>query len=466
MKNIITSCSLKQFEEHIETGILMLQDQLDVPINYYTFGFFVQELNRYIAELEHPRYLAYITGGVTNNEKMLFTVHIGDRFNQEKWVESIEFTYPKDSNTTRVIPPTVKGVGSIVIEKQPRTIVPIPIVENFDYAVITGSKTKGYTKTMRNRRKSVRCKFTNYTEYVNYVSVIFDELSGCTDCLNKTLIDAFLGRFMYPEAFVATGKTIYQHLKLKDDIELNDEIKKNFKIDWEYFINNWDDNAIVIAQYKSADARRTYKGKHKSIDLIEQRVGNFEYVLTNFGKVIWEKVHALLGCFDEDVPEMETEQREEDSAFEKIEETDETDKTTAGDIEVMASPVAAINRLGTDEQLEEHLEKKVEEAKVVHMGYAKCNGCIFLDRHRKWCSKRLGFIDTLVHEECFESERPELEVAPKEEVEKICFNCKRWHSGNNPGNLKAIACRCPVQGRKTLTDHTCAKFVAIIKKED
>ena len=438
MKNIITSCSLNQFEEQISSAILMLQDQLNVPANFYALRFFVQELNRYIVELEHPRYLVYVTGEITNNEKMLFTIHIGDRFNQDEWIKSIEFSYPKDGDSS--------------IQPPKHTITQVPQVEVFGSAVITGSKTKGYTKTMHNRRKSAGCKFTNYTEYVNYVSVIFDELSGCTDCLNKTLIDAFLGRFMYPEAFIATGKIVYQHLKLKDDIELNDEIKKKFKIDWEYFINNWDDNAIVIAQYKSADARRIYKGKHKSIDLIEQRVGNFEYVLTDLGKVIWEKVHALLGCFDQ----------EEEPVSEKSEEIDET---VVGDTEVMASPTTATNRLGIDEQLEEHLEEKVKEAKVVHMGYTKCNDCLFLDKHRKWCNKRFGFIDTLVHEECFESERPEIEVAPKEEAEKICFNCKRWHSGNNPGNLKAIAYRCPVHGKKTLTDHTCNKFVAIVKKE-
>lgn len=463
MKNIITSCSLKQFEEHIETGILMIEDQVNVPINSYTFGFFVQEMYRYIAELEHPRYLAYVTGEITNNEKMLFTVHISDRFNQNEWIKTIEFAYPKGGDVVKVNPSITKdAVGGSSAQPPKPTVVPVPQVEIFESAIVTGSKTKGYTKTMGSRRKSIRCKFTNYTEYVNYVSAIFDELAGCTDCLNKTLIDAFLGRFMYPEVFIATGKIIRQHLKLKDDIELNDEVKKNFQIDWKYFIDNWSDNAITVALYKTADSTRMYKSKHKPIDLIEHRIGNFEYELTDLGKVIWEKVHCLLGLFDEDVPEMKTEKKG-DPSFEKIE---ETDGTVVGDIGVMASPTAATNRLGTDEQLEERLEEKVEEAKVVHMGYAKCNGCVFLDKHRKWCNKRFGFIDALVHEECFESERPELEVAPVEEVEKICFNCKRWHSGNNPGNLKAIAYRCPVHGKKTLTDHTCNKFVAIVRKEN
>lgn len=463
MKNIITSCSLKQFEEHIETGILMLQDQLNVPINYYTFGFFVQELNRYIAELEHPRYLAYITGGITNSEKMLFTVHIGDRFNQDEWIKTIGFAYPKGGDVVKVNPSITKdAVGGSSVQPPKPTIVPVPQVEVFESAIVTGSKAKGYTKTMGNRRKSIRCKFTNYTEYVNYVSVIFDELAGCTDCLNKTLIDAFLGRFSYPEAFVATGKIIRQHLKLKDDIELNDEVKKKFQIDWDYFINNWDDNAIVVAQYKSADAQRTYKGKHNSIDLIEQRVGNHTFVLTDFGKVVWEKVHALLGVLPEDdikdepVAEVEEEPVEEESAPEPwpVETTPEVPAEEPKEEEHAEEPVA------------ETAPVVKEEPVKAHMGFEKCSGCIFFDTKFQWCNKRSDYINNLEKADCFEEAEVKLEVAPATEVERICFNCKRWHSGNNPGNLKAIACRCPIHGKKTLTDHTCNKFVAIVRKED
>jgi hypothetical protein len=461
MKNIINAESLTQFKEHIELGISSLQDQ-QLPVNLYTFGFLVQELNKYIAELEHPRYLTYVTGDISETKNMVFYVHVGDKFNQDNWIETIQFNYPRNSVSTTDPAGMNPTPAKITHNPVSKTIIPVPKIDTFESEVKTMEVTrrKGYTVNRSKKRRTV-IKYSSYTEYINFVKVLYNECLGCTECLNKSLIAAFLGSFDYPEAFISNGKTLRQHLKLKDDIEFNETVMNQFSIDWSYFIDNWSDNAITVAQYKTADSTRMYKSKHKPIDLVEQRIGNFEYELTDLGKVIWEKVHALLGFF-EDVPKMETEQKEE-PAFEKIE---ETDGTVVGDIEVMAAPTAAINRLGAEEQLEEHFAEKVEEAKVVHMGYAKCNGCIFLDKHRKWCNKRFGFIDTLVHEECFESERPELEVAPVEEVEKICFNCKRWHSGNNPGNLKAIACRCPVQGRKTLTDHTCAKFVAIIKKED
>lgn len=460
MKNIINSCSLKQYREHIETGILCLQDQ-NIPVNSYTFGFIVQELNRYIAELEHPRYLAYVHGGIMDGV-LDIRIHVADKFNQNNWVDSIQFVYPKDAKITNTVPPKPTWEFDAKPTAPKPTIVPVPQVEVFESAIVTGSKAKGYTKTMGNRRKSIRCKFTNYTEYVNYVSAIFDELAGCTDCLNKTLIDAFLGRFSYPEAFVATGKIIRQHLKLKDDIELNDEVKKKFQIDWDYFINNWDDNAIVVAQYKSADAQRTYKGKHNSIDLIEQRVGNHTFVLTDFGKVVWEKVHALLGVLPEDdikdepVAEVEEEPVEEESAPEPwpVETTPEVPVEEPKEEEHAEEPVA------------ETAPVVKEEPVKAHMGFEKCSNCVFFDTKFQWCNKRSDYINNLEKADCFEEAEVKLEVAPATEVERICFNCKRWHSGNNPGNLKAIACRCPIHGKKTLTDHTCNKFVAIVRKED
>ena len=446
MTNIIKSCSLKQFVDHIETGVLLLQDQ-SLPVNYYTLGFVIQELNRYIAELEHPRYLAFITGGISIDGSMAITVYVGDRFNQEKWVESIEFTYPKDGNATRVVPPTVKGVGSIVIEKQPRTIVPVPIVENFDYAVQTRKSTQGIPRESRRGvsiKKVNKFKYTTYTEYVNFVSVLFDEFAGCTDCLNKSLIVAFLGNFSYPEVFVSSGKTIRQHLQLKSDIELNDEVKKKFQIDWGYFLDNWSDNAIFLAQYKTADTTLTCNKQHKSIDLVEQRVGPSQFALTDFGKIIWEHVHEILGFM----------------------EPDPVTEVKVGVNEPVGTLTPEEPEASAKEPKEEIPETpSVEEVKVRHMGYNKCNGCAYFDKHRQWCDKRQGYINTLEHDECFEEEKPKLEIATQNEVERICYNCKRWHSGNNPGSLKAIACRCPIQGKKTLTDHTCNKFVAIVKKE-
>ena len=222
-------------------------------------------------------------------------------------------------------------------------------------------------------------------------------------------------------------------------------------------MNNWDDNAILVAQYKSQDARRTYKNKHRSIDLIEQYVGNGTYELTDFGKVIWEKVRDLIGLLPEESVSNDTPATEE----EEVATEDCTETSTPAEPEAPAEEEPAV-----DEEVQPApVVKEEEQPKIRHMGYSKCNGCCYFDQHSKWCSKRLGFIESLEHDECYETKKPELEVAPTEEVEKICFNCKRWHSGNNPGNLKAIACRCPIHGKKTLTDHTCNKFVAIMKKE-
>lgn len=434
MKNIIEAVSLKKFMEHIEEGISFLQDQ-DLPVNPYSFSFIVSELNKYIEELDHPRYIPFICGTI-ENEVMNVSVQISDRFNQDSWIGNIKFSYPRSDEA--VTPAKPKS----------STIVPVPRIDVFDSEIKTGSRKRKCAKDVNTdfHRKRIGLKFNSYTEYVNYVAAIFDELAGCTDCLNKTLIDAFIGRFAYPKAFVSSGTVIRQHLKLRDDIELDDRMKAGFKIDWPYFFNKWEDNAISIAQYKSADAKLTYKGRHTCIDLIEKRVGKRTFELTDLGKVIWEKVRDFLGLVNEGENDQPTE---------------------SNGIEVMPTPAAVAARLGTEEQLENHVEEKVEEAaKVRHMGYNKCNGCTYFDKAKQWCDKRQDYITSLEHDECFEKERPELEVAKREEVERICYNCKRWHSGNNPGGLKAIACRCPVQGRKTLTDHTCNKFVAIVRKED
>jgi len=457
MKNIINSCSLKQYREHIEAGILYLQDQ-DIPVNSYTFGFLVQELNRYIAELEHPRYLAYVHGGIMDGV-LDIRIHVADRFNQNNWVDSIQFVYPKNAKITNPIPPksTWEFDAKPTAPAKP-TIVPVPRIEVFNSEVQTAVRATGYKRNMSNTvyRKQIRTKYTTYTEYVNFVSVLFDELLGCTDCLNKTIIAAFLGRFAYPEAFISAGNASRQHLKLKPEIELNADVKKRFQIDWNYFLNNWDDNAILVAQYKSQDARRTYKNKHRSIDLIEQYVGNGTYELTDFGKVIWEKVRDLIGLLPEESVDVDTTTDEEEVATEE-----EPVETTTP--EVTEAPAEEPKETEVPETETPVVEEK--EVKIRHMGFNKCNGCAYFDKHRQWCDKRQGYINTLEHDECFEEEKPKLEIAEQDEVERICYNCKRWHSGNNPGGLKAIACRCPIHGKKTLTDHTCNKFVAIVKKE-
>lgn len=54
-------------------------------------------------------------------------------------------------------------------------------------------------------------------------------------------------------------------------------------------------------------------------------------------------------------------------------------------------------------------------------------------------------------------------VAP---IEHICFNCKMWKCGHNNGNEKIIAAKCPIKGRKTLTDDSCGNFVAVKRTED
>lgn len=437
---------------------LMLQDQKNIPVNYYTFGFFVQELNRYIAELEHPRYLTFVTGGISVDGGMTFTVYIGDRFNPERWIDSIEFTFPKSGGITRIVPPTVKSFGGIV-PTEPRklaTIVPVPTIEEtFGQPVATKTVNRSSGVNRRTGYKVTRYRYSTYTEYINFVSKLFDELKDVTPCLNKSLIGAFLGNFAYPECFESNGQMHRQHLKLKSDIELNDEVKSKFTIDWDYFINHWEDNAIPLAGYKSPDYQRVYKSSHKCIDLVENFIGNKTYILTPFGKLLWEKVRDMLGLMQEDdIPEdpNPATEEEEDGAVNELPAEPEApaEEEPAVDEEVQPAPVV----------------KEEEQPKIRHMGYSKCNGCCYFDQHSKWCNKRLGFIESLEHDECYETKKPELEVAPTEEVEKICFNCKRWHSGNNPGNLKAIACRCPIMGKKTLTDHTCNKFVAIVKKEN
>lgn len=457
MKNIINSESLTQFKERIEFGMSLLQEQ-QLPVNSYTFGFIIQELNKFILEDEHPRYIPFVDGKM-NVEKMDIDVLIADRFNQNEWVDILSFVYPQKS--TMDIKPSKTNVQS---NPNPRTIIPVPTIELFNSEVRTNTfhKSSGYT-CKRSAKNKVKCKYTDYTEYINFVKVLFDSFSDYTECLNKSLIAAFLGAFAYQEAFVSNGSLKRQHLKLKDVDNLNEDVQKKFQIDWDYFLNNWSDNAITVAQYKSADYRRVYttKGRHQPIDLIEICVGSRTYELTPFGKLIWEKVRDFLGLIDE-------EENDDEPIIEPVETISEVEEPVESDaIEVMATPAAMAARLGTEEQLEDHVEEKVEEAaKVRHMGYNKCNGCAYFDKVKQWCDKRQDYINSLEHDECFEEKKPELEVAPKEEVERICYNCKRWHSGNNPGNLKAIACRCPVVGRKTLTDNTCAKFVAIVRKED
>ena len=455
MKNIINSETLTQFKERIELGMEMLQDQ-NIPVNAYTFSFIVQELNKYILEDEHPRYAAFVDGKF-NDDMMELTVFIADRFDQYDWIDLMSFTYPKGSK----VPATpTKGFKDIVpqVPATKMSIVPVPIVENFDADVQTISlNRKSGGKSRKGFKRSHKFKYTTYTEYVNFVSVLFDEFAGCTDCLNKSIIAGFLGNFSYPDAFISNGKLTRQHLQLKPDIELNEEVKKKFQIDWSYFIDKWSSNAISLAQYKTADAVCTYTKKHSSIDLIEQRIGLNQFTLTDFGKVIWGHIHELLGYMEPDNNNVE-------KTAEKVEMKPKQDTG----FDVLPTASCLINRVGTEEQLEQHVEEKVhaeEPIKVRKMGYSKCNGCAYFDRHKQWCDKRQGYINTLEHEECFEEERPKLEVAKRDEVERICYNCKRWHSGNNPGGLKAIACRCPIHGKKTLTDHTCNKFVAIVKKE-
>lgn len=453
MKNIISACSLKQFEEHIEAGILMLQDQ-DIPINSYTFGFLVNELNRYIAELEHPRYLAYVHGGIMEGV-LDIRIHVADKFNQNNWVDSIQFVYPKDAKIANPIPPksTWEFDPKPTASAKP-SIVPVPQVDVFESEVKSQSRQRGYTKTAKPRRPKTKLVFTTYTEYVSVVSALYNKL-GC-ECLNKTLIAAFLGKFSYPEAFVSSGKKCRQHLKLKDGIAMDEEVKGNFEIDWDYFLNNWVDNVILVAQYKRADEKRIVPGgKHRCIDLVETFLGNGTYELTDLGKLLWEKIRDLFGLIDEE---------------ENINESIVNEPIESGAV-VMSTPAAMVARLGTEEQLEDHVKEKVEEVvKVRHMGYDKCKGCKHFHRHKQWCTKRLGYINTLEHDECFEEEKeeensePEIEPATND-VEKVCYNCKRWHSGNNPGTLKVIACRCPIQGRKTLADDTCNKFIAIVRKE-
>ncbi len=455
MKNIINSETLNQFKDRIELGVGLLQEQ-QIPVNAYTFGFIVQELNKYILEDEHPRYVAFVDGKLETSS-MELNVFIADRFNQNDWVDLLTFTYPKDAVIEKPVTHTKSFKDIVPTDNSKPTIVPVPVIENFDSTVQSRKSTPGVARESRRGvgfSRHHKFKYTTYTEYVNFVSVLFDEFAGCTECLNKSLITAFLGNFSYPEAFVSSGKTVRQHLQLKSDVELNDDVKKKFQIDWSYFLDNWSDNAITLAHYKTADATRTYNNMHKSIDLIEQRVGAKLFALTDFGKVIWEHVHEALGYMEP-----------EESIKEEV--IIEEPKAEEG-ISILPTAINLVNRVGTEERLEEHVEQTVEGAtvKVRHMGYAKCKDCAYFNRHKQWCDKREGYINNLEHDECFEEEKPNLEVAPKEEVERICFNCKRWHSGNNPGNLKAIACRCPVVGRKTLTDNTCAKFVAIVRKED
>ena len=451
MKNIINAESLTQFKDRIELGAGLLQEQ-QIPVNAYTFGFIVQELNKYILEDEHPRYAAFVDGKF-NDDMMELTVFIADRFNQYDWIDLMSFTYPKGSK----VPVTQTKSFKDIVPQVPatkRSIVPVPIVENFDADVQTMNlNRKGGSRSRKGIKRNHKFKYTTYTEYVNFVSVLFDEFAGCTDCLNKSIITGFLGNFSYPEAFISNGKLTRQHLQLKSDIELNEDVKKKFQIDWSYFIDKWSTNAIFLAQYKTADTVRTYTKRHSSIDLIEQRIGLNQFTLTDFGKVIWGHIHELLGYMEP-----------EETIKEEV--TIEEPKAEEG-ISILPTVTNLVNRVGTKERLEEHVEQTVEGAvKVRHMGYAKCKDCAYFNRHKQWCDKREGYINNLEHDECFEEKKPDLEVAPEEEVERICFNCKRWHSGNNPGNLKAIACRCPVVGRKTLTDNTCAKFVAIVRKED
>lgn len=435
MKNLINSCSLKEYKEHIEAGILRLQSQI-IPVNNYTFSFIINELAKYIAEEEHPRYIPYISGSISDGI-MLISIDIADRFNQEKWADNLIYHISDSPAPQKPQQPK----QPVVVQKPEYRVVPVPKVELFNSEVQTAVKMTGYKRNMSNTicRKYVKAKFTTYTEYVNFVAALFDEFLGCTDCLNKSLIAAFLGKFAYPEAFISTGKINRQHLKLKPEIEITEDVKKKFQIDWEYFLNNWD-NAILLAQYKDKDALRTYKNGHTCLDLVEQFNGDRTYQLTDFGKVIWEKVREIIGLLPE-ADEAEEEAIESSTPEEPEAPAKEPKK------EVPESPVA-------------------EEIKVRHMGYNKCNGCAYFDKHKQWCDKRQGYINTLEHDECFEEEKPELEIATQNEVERICYNCKRWHSGNNPGSLKAIACRCPIQGKKTLTDDTCNKFVAIVRKEN
>lgn len=456
MKNIINSESLTQFKNRIELGMGLLQEQ-QIPVNVYTFGFIVQELNKYILDDEHPRYTAFVNGKF-NEGVMELSVFIADRFYQQDWIDLMTFTYPKGSTIAVSVTPT-KSFKDIVppVPAARKSIVPVPIVENFDADVQTMNINRsGGGGSRKGIKRNHKFKYTTYTEYVNFVSVLFDEFAGCTDCLNKSIIAGFLGNFSYPEAFISNGRLSRQHLQLKPDIELNEDVKKKFQIDWSYFIDKWSTNAIFLAQYKTADTVRTYTKRHSSIDLIEQRIGLNQFTLTDFGKVIWGYIHELLGYMEPDSSNVE----------ETTEEVEEEHKQDTG-FDVLPTTTNLINRVGKEEQLEKHIEEKVQEepSKVRKMGFDKCNGCCHFDQDMMWCDKRQGYINTLEHEECFDDAKPELKVAPVEEVEKICFNCKRWHSGNNPGNLKAIACRCPVHGKKTLTDHTCNKFVAIVKKE-
>lgn len=450
MKNIINSETLTQFKERIELGMAMLHEQT-IPVNTYAFSFIVQELNKYILEDEHPRYTSFVDGKL-EADHMDISVFIADRFQQGEWIDLLTFVYPKEAGTQPKTP-VVKSLKGIVPAAS-CTIVPVPVVENFDLEVQTRKSTSGCIRESRrgvSTFKHQKFKYTTYTEYVNFVSVLFDEFSGCTECLNKSLITAFLGNFSYPEAFVSSGKTVRQHLRLKPDIELTEDVKKKFQIDWGYFLDNWSDNAIALAAYKTADATRTYNSVHKSIDLIEQRVGAGTFALTDFGKVIWEHIHETLGYMEPDTV---------------VKKKATTTSNQGSGIDILPTPVSIANRV----DMKDHVESKVEEAiKVRHMGWNKCEGCVHLDKCRKWCNKRAGYIDQLEHDDtCREEPAPEAvkSAAEESDVERICYNCKKWHSGNNPGGLKAIACRCPIQGKKTLTDDTCNKFVAIVKKEN
>ena len=451
MKNIINSETLTQFKERIELGMAMLHEQT-IPVNTYTFSFIVQELNKYILEDEHPRYTSFVDGKL-EADHMDINVYIADRFQQGEWVDLLTFVYPKEVNGAQPKTPVVKRFKDIVPATS-RTIVPVPVVENFDLEVRSRKSTPGSIRESRRGMSIARhqkFKYTTYTEYVNFVSVLFDEFSGCTECLNKSLIAAFLGNFSYPEAFVSSGKTIRQHLQLKPNIELTEDVKKKFQIDWSYFLDNWSDNAITLASYKTADSTRKYNNMHKSIDLIEPRVGAGTFALTDFGKVIWERVHETLGYMEPDT-----------TVKKKV----VTTSNQSSGVDVLPTPVNTANRV----DMKDHVESKVEEAaKVRHMGWNKCEGCTHLDKYRKWCNKRVGYIDQLEHDDtCREEPAPEAvkPTAEENDVERICYNCKKWHSGNNPGGLKAVACRCPIQGKKTLTDDTCNKFVAIVRKEN
>lgn len=336
-------------------------------------------------------------------------------------------------------------------------------------------------KKIRNPRRLGR--IWTKESYSAAVTVISEMTKKYTDILPGHLLEILSQQILYPELFLSNGQQTKRTFKLKEPyvghallavrVDLSDMFNYSQYVGERLLCYDTEDTIFV-------------KYQHVRCVGFEEKVGRSATALTPLGKFFWRilngtepKKNYRRGFVEDDFegdmintvpigPNLEKNPKIPpvgNTPKEKIKITVCPTKLPGTEKKPDPIPVPEIPREVQAEILTAQYAEKVilhnEEATLLGMHCHDCTNfkdgfCIFHRVKRRdmdYCCPYLNKPNT--------EEQKTTDDTPAE-LDRICYNCKKWFSGNNPGNLTPVSRSCPVKGRMVRPGDTCPKFIQVI----